>query len=240
MATYLTRQNQRGKGRDLNNSRNRSYTWAKGKATKKTRGRGKGAVTYTSYESDRPGWKPEGTRKSAESVGHGEKSWKKTLKDVRGKTYVAGGNILDREKALSYDEAIKAAGASADPRTWQFHYKDPGEGGRNFGGGGKGEDNKALKRSNARRKAEKMARMAGDDVYQIRKLEWEAASTRAGTAQSARQRQSAEGFGSTRTARAVRAQKMRSSRMAGRSSRGGRSTQVFETTGRQARSKRIA
>lgn len=216
-------------GKGAERKRGDIHIWARGKKSSKTVGRGKGATTVTRYEDELiPGWSPAKLSDTVTSEMHSKEGWEKGKK---GKVRVAGSNVYGAAKRGTYDESFRTRGD--DPRNWEFHYKDPG---RKSGGwsGGKGGQNQsaaqatAQARMKARQHAERQARLTGEDVYSIRKIEWEAAGTRLSTKQSIADRKASGKFGSTRVARNVAAAKRRAGASTGRSGRGQRTTSPFE------------
>lgn len=220
-----------GKGSTKSDPR---QSWARGKATRKTTGRGKGKTTRTTYEADNKNWRPVGS--SGPSKMHSEEGWKKGRK---AKTYTAGSNILDREKRGTYEESFKSR--ADDPRNWEFHYKDTG----NRMAAGKdmtSSERRTLARTQARGKAERMAKMTGQDVFDIRKIEWETAGLTAGSKQATADRKASGKYGSTRVARNVVAAKRRAGVGGGGGQRRGQgTTSPFDAqAGGRTKSKRMA
>lgn len=174
--------------------------WVRGPG-KVTRGRGKDTGTSTtSYDMN---YKPSASQKTG-------------IGDVKaGRQYEGGSNQLDREKTLSYDEKLAAGSAADDPRNWQFHYKAPG---------GRYSDTKGMTArerrdqaySSARSKAEKNARLAGESLYDIKKLEHKTQAIKDESKQATADAKAGRRFGSSKTSTAVAAQRQLAMRKSGR------------------------
>ena len=130
--------------------------------------------------------------------------------------YAAGSNVLDRAnkgKAISYDDALKQGTRADDPRNWEHYYKGSKMVQK---GGGKGGDSKTV--NQGRIDAEAKARNTGKDVYAVKKLQWETEQLKGQTKQATANRKatSGGGFGSSRVAQNVAAQKQMATRKTGR------------------------
>ena len=133
--------------------------------------------------------------------------------------YAAGSNVLDRAnkgKAISYDDALKQGTRADDPRNWEHYYKGSKMVQQRVPGSGKGGDSRIV--NEGRLRAESEARRTGQDVYQVKKLQWETEQLKGQTKQATANRKatSGGGFGSSRVAQNVAAQKQMATRKTGR------------------------
>jgi hypothetical protein len=137
---------------------------------------------------------------------------------LKAKTYAAGSNTLTREKRQSYDDYLATGSRADDPRNWEFHYKAPSASRMGPTKGQSAEERTTNAYSSARQKAERMAKLAGKDVYQVKKTEYETETLKGETKQAAANRKatSGGGFGSSRVAQSVVAQKQMANRKTGR------------------------
>jgi hypothetical protein len=146
----------------------------------------------------------------------------------KAKAYAAGSNALDREKRGKYKDSFKTR--ADDPRNWEFHYNEKKSIGRGRTGG-KGEPRRQgteSKHAGARRYAERQAKRTGQDIYDIREIQYDTASTKGQTKQMGKDSKAmgrAGGFGSTRVAQGVEAAKQKSNRRTSRAA--SRTTNAF-------------
>jgi hypothetical protein len=131
--------------------------------------------------------------------------------------YAAGSNVLARPnkgKAISYDDALKKGTRADDPRNWEHYYK--GSRMVQKWSGGKGGDYKTVNQGFI--DAFNQARRTGQDVYDVKKLQWETEQIKGETKQAAANRKatSGGGFRSSRVAQNVVAQKQMANRKTGR------------------------
>lgn len=160
-------------------------------------------------------------------------------KKYKPKTYIAGSNVLDREKRQTFDEAIKGPRAN-DPRNWEFHYKGAG-GNRHYSAtkGMSADEKRNQAKDSALSRAKKDARTIGKDLYSTMKIEHDTKNIRAGTAQMTANSKAMGGrFGSTKAAKGVAAAKQLATRRTG-SKQDIRGTEAFSAPG-QKKTKRIA
>jgi hypothetical protein len=134
-----------------------------------------------------------------------------------GEKFVAGANVFGREKRKTYDELLAEGSRADDPRNWEFHYEAP-DPNKVYGPtkGMTGDERRQQAFQLARQKAEKAARLTGEDVYETRKVEYEAAGIRAETAETKAKALASGQFGSTRVARNLAAEKILAGRQTGR------------------------
>jgi hypothetical protein len=142
-----------------------------------------------------------------------------------GKKVVAGGNILDAKgkkiKRKSFKEHLASTGSRADdPRNWEFHYKKPTRQGSYTRGK---NDEKRTYAGDARQKAERLAKQSGKEIFEVQQIEYETQGiTEQSETASARAKAKGGGYGSTRVASNVAAQKQKATR------RGQAATSAFE------------
>lgn len=135
-----------------------------------------------------------------------------------------GGNILEMQKILSFKESLKQGTRADDPRNWEFYFKEPGSPGGKIGSAGwsdtkgmSGAERRQGAYARAKNKAMREAKYAGQDVYATLEAEYETARIQDEMRRDrlmSRMKQGPEGFGSTRVARSVAAQKALAGRTA--------------------------
>jgi hypothetical protein len=179
--------------------------WARGKGTTTTRRQGKGTTSRTTYAG--------GTKVAGKTGEHATKKY-----NPKAKAYKAGSNVLDREKRGKYKDSFKTR--ADDPRNWEFHYKEPGKNARGTRGGkgGDGRQTRSNPRSDARRTAERAAKQSGQGIYDVREIQYNTAGIKATTKQAGRDAKAkggGGGFGSTKVAQNLQAQKNVATRRGG-------------------------
>lgn len=198
--------------------------WSRGNRTVVTTGRGKdsGQVTHSYNRNYVP-------LASGKTQGAGT---------YQGKTYAAGSNILDREPVGDYDSTLKTR--ADDPRNWEHYYNPPSKG-RHYSPtkGMSAQERRTDAYKRARLSAQKKAKWEGEANYDIAKINYETARTKAGTKQDATDRTAMGGgrFGSTNVARNVEAQKMTANRKSSRAK--SRTTDAFSAPAK-TKSSRVA
>lgn len=178
-------------------------SWIRGPGVKKRATGGKGG------DPARTVYDPKYTPIAMEKTGIG---------DVKaGRQYEGGSNQLDREKYMSYDERLKQGSRADDPRNWEFHYKAPRKG-RHYSPtkAMSARERKSQAYSSARSKAEKNARLTGESIYDIKKLEHKTQAIKDESKQAMADAKAGRRFGSSKTATAVSKQRQLAQRKAGR------------------------
>lgn len=212
------------KGEQRPNKRQQEMqNWVRGPTITKTVRSGKDTGQVT--KSRTPGYSPSGGAKSANA---GKYS---------GKTYAAGSNILDREPVGDYDSTLKTR--ADDPRNWEHYYNKPNTRGLSQTKGMSRQERVDERFRSARMSAQKKAKWEGEANYDIAKIKYETARTKAGTKQDATDRTAMGGgrFGSTNVARNVEAQKMTANRKSSRAK--SRTTDAFSAPAK-TKSSRVA
>lgn len=179
--------------------------WIRGPGKKRAAQPGKGGdPARTVYN---PNYNP------ASTIGGKTGAW-----DIEpGKQYKAGGNILAREKRQTFDEKLAAGNRADDPRNWEFHYnRSAGQGRYSDTKGMTGAERKTQAIRSARGQANKAAKLSGQSLYDIRKLEYKTQGIKDESKQATSDAKAGRRFGSTKAAKGVQAQRQLASRKSGR------------------------
>jgi hypothetical protein len=135
----------------------------------------------------------------------------------KAKTYAAGSNALDREKRGKYKDSFKTR--ADDPRNWEFHYDKKKSVGRGRSGGKGADQNRQSesKFAGSKRYAERQAKRTGQDIYDIREIQYNTAGIKSDTKQAGvdAKAKGAGRFGSTKVAQNLQAQKNVATRRGG-------------------------
>lgn len=194
-----------GKGDDPGLYQGGMSDWAKGEiVTQRVRGEKGGWETRRGRQADFDrNFRPKVAKKSG------------TAGIYQDRELPASGNILDMPKVLTFEESIAQGTRADDPRNWEFYYKEPTS---TMGIGGKDateSEKRSIMFQRARRRAEREAKLAGQEVFDTMRSEYETARIRNQMTidrQMAAMKRGPGEFGSTRVARSVAAQKARAGR----------------------------